>query len=376
MNTADGVALKAQFEGAKYWQQFMKHGDEAFKSWPADIQEAFRAASGSGAGGQFAEKGVAAPSENRLYNFLSNNRVTRSNILGKRGGEPVEGALRMGMAIDTIRKGGSVEDALTRITRVHFDYSQVSKLDEQMKRIIPFWTFMSRNLPLQVTEMWTKPKVYAIYQSAVRNLGTTPGAFTPQYWLDAGAVNTGVNVPDIGNVQAGGPLYFAPDIGQTRLQQDLSNIAKAGQGDFGGIISSGNPLITAPLEFATGHDFYTGQNYGPNDVVNADPITTTLGRIFGQTNEAGQVTQKWQNMLRSLNPVMDRSIRLAPNIAGGTERDKSRQLESYARMLGAPIRVLTPQAQDSEYWRRYYKQQDEIDRVKQMMQLLAQKQAG
>jgi hypothetical protein len=370
MNTADGVALKAQFEGAKYWSQFMKRGEEAIKEWPAEIQEAFRAAAGSGAGGQFTEAGVAATSENRLYNALSNNRFTRSGLLGKRGGERVEGALRMGMAIDTVRKGGTVEDALSRISRVHFDYSQVSALDEKMKRIIPFWTFMSRNLPLQVSEMWTKPRTYAVYESALRNLGSAPEQYTPQYWLDAGGRNTGINIPDLPG-QSGGSLFFQPDLGYTRIQNDINNLAQAGGGDLGGLLAAGNPIVTAPLEFATKHDLYTGQSYGPTDNVNADPITTTLGRLFGQTNEAGQVSIPFQNLLRSINPVQDRTIRLAPQIAGGTDRDKSRQLESYARLLGFPGRVLTPQAQQSEVNRRFFEMKDEQDRIRKMLELQA-----
>jgi uncharacterized protein (DUF2236 family) len=80
-------------------------------------------------------------------------------------------------------------------------------------------------------------------------------------------------------------------------------------------------------------------------------------------------------MLRSVNPLMDRGIRLAPQIAGGTDKDKSRQLESYARLLGVPARVLTPTAKDSEYWRQYYDAKDEQDRVRKMLELQA-RQAG
>ncbi len=80
-------------------------------------------------------------------------------------------------------------------------------------------------------------------------------------------------------------------------------------------------------------------------------------------------------MLRSVNPLMDRSIRLAPSVAGGNPRDFSRVLESYARFMGAPIRVNTPEAQDSEFWRRYYEVADEQKRQQKMYELQA-RQAG
>ena len=374
MNSSDGVPLATQLEGWNLWQKYMGGGETWLSKQDEQIQEGFRAAFGSGAGGRFTESGVAQPSENRIMNAVMNNRATRWS---QRQGERVEGGVRLGMALDTLRTGGTVDDALQRITRIHFDYGQVSALDERMKRLIPFWTFMSRNLPMQVVQMWTKPKLYARYEDLVNNFSEEAEEYTPAYWLKAGAWNTGEQVPDVpglGGAQ-GLPLYLQPDLGFTRLGSDIQDME-----DFlslerpGAVLSNVNPWLTAPVEFATKKDIFTGREFGPEDYTEVGGVMTPikyLAAALGQTNEAGQVSENFLNAIRAVNPTMDRTARVAPQLTGGDDEAKRRQFESIARFLGAPIRTLTPQPQQSEYFRRYYEMQEEMARQRAMARTAA-----
>jgi hypothetical protein len=366
MNTSDGVPQRLQLEGAKLWQQFMKGGEGFLNKQPEDIRQAFEAAMASGAGGRFTEAGVAQSADSRLYDKLARNRATRWS---QRQGERVEGGVRLGMALDSIRRGESVQGALDRITRIHFDYGQVSKLDEQAKRLIPFWTFMSRNMPLQVTQMWTKPRVYAAYNSMLRNFSTEPEQYTPQYWLDAGAFNTGEQ-------PTGLPLYLQPDLGHTRLGSDVQDIEDFLSGEnLGGLLSNINPILSAPVEFAMKRDAFTGREFGPDDYSEMNgPLglpAKALATVLGQTNEAGQVSDNFMNVVRSLNPLQDRSARLLPQLSGGDAEAVQRQPESIARFLGLPVRTLTPEQQRSEYFRRYYDMLAEQDRIQKMLETQA-----
>jgi hypothetical protein len=91
----------------------------------------------------------------------------RASAGSRRLNENVEMAMRMGMAINGIERGLDPLAAGARISRVQFDYTQLSKLDETMKMFIPFWTFASRNIPLQMVNQVLRPGFYQAYDAMV-----------------------------------------------------------------------------------------------------------------------------------------------------------------------------------------------------------------
>lgn len=357
MNTSDGVALRAQLEGVNKWRAFVRAADplEFYKNLEPEWQKAFDSVFATGAGGRFFESGVAqatAIGRTRLKEGIFRNKAT---ILSQRAGQRVEGSVRLGMAFDTLRNGGTVEDAINRITRVHFDYSQVSKFDENMKRLIPFWTFMSRNLPLQFTQMWMKPKVYNWYRSLVRNVSVPAPEFTPEYITQGGGFNTGAKTPDISGVPiiggmmgAGMPIFASPDFSQNRYEDDVARFTGALQGEgWGQLLSDFNPYLTAPLEYATDTNLFTGRHYAPDDYRKASGVTDmAMLPLMMLTNQVkrgpnGEInySEKGVDAYRSMIPILDRISRLAPQSAGGQGSD--RQMESIMRFLGIPVRTIS-----------------------------------
>lgn len=372
MNTTDGVALRNQLAGVHMWRDFVRAKDplEFYRGLTPRWQQAFDAVFATGAGGRFFESGVAeatAIGRTRLKEGIFRNKAT---ILSQRAGQRVEGSVRLGMALDTIKNGGSLEDAINRITRVHFDYSQVSKFDENMKRLIPFWTFMSRNLPLQFTQMWMKPKVYNWYKSLVRNVGTEAPEFTPEYITEGGGFNTGattpeINIPGLGTA-AGMPIFASPDFAQNRYEGDVARLTGALQGEgWGQILSDFNPYLTAPIEYATDRDLFTGRTYQPDDWRKASGITDMamlpLMALTGQTRRGGDgdiyYQEKGIDAYRSMIPILDRISRLAPGTAGGEAND--RQLESMLRFLGVPIRTISEKQMQNERRSRVFDARDQ-----------------
>jgi hypothetical protein len=361
MNTVDGVPLRTQREGLALWRQFEKAEDPAqwLRGQSKEIQDAFDATFASGAGGRFLESGVAqstASGRSRLKEGVYRNRVTTKS---QEIGQHVEGSVRLGMALDSTRNGASAAAAYDRLARIHFDYASVSKLDEQAKRLVPFWTFTSRNLPMQISEMWKKPKVYAWYNSFVRNFAVDPAEFTPEYFESVGAWNTGETV-------AGLPLYLQPDLPHVRVREDIDRFTKALQGEnIGQVASDLNPFFTAPVEYVTGQDLYTGRQYKDTDWTKAegaaDAAMLPIMALLGQTKKGADGTyyqDKGMNALRAINPLLDRSIRLIPG-ASSSSGDPSRQYEAIARTLGIPIRTLSPQQQESTRRSAYYDQLDQ-----------------
>ena len=360
MNTADGVTLATPAEGASLFASFMRSKDPA--EWLATkgakvlnketgltVADAFDAAWGSGIGGRYFERGVGDRASLR-YKALEkafDNPLTR---FSKGMGGGVEGMARLPMALDSIRMGMTVDDALERITRIHFDYSQVSRFDERAKRMIPFWTFMSRNLPLQVSMMWTNPKRYAQYGHFVRNFSVPDEEGTPEYFGETGAFNTGAKL-------GGLPLYLQPDLPFTRLTEEMEKAENLlSDADPRRLLSDFNPLYTAPVEFITGQDIYTGRQLDETDMRQTGTLEKPielLGRLFnaGETAPTGErfTEERLINLVRALVPVYDRGVRLAPGgVTGGTSEDaQSRQMESWLRFLGAPVRQLSPQQQQA-----------------------------
>ena len=382
MNSSEDVTLKTQMRAVQLWRQFVEADDAV--AWMRTLREtnpaaadAFRATFGSGAGGQFMERGVSELRQGgaRINERIFANRLTRASQ--RFGANWVEGPVRLALALDSTTKGMTVTDAINRVTRVHFDYGQVSRFDERAKRVIPFWTFMSRNVPLQFTQMWTKPRTYLRYQSFVRNmqLGVEEDPLIPQYIKEAGGFDTGIRtpgwmrqIPFAGNLlpPEGMPVVLQPDLPHTRLQDDINRFAAAAGGQNPGqALSDINPFFTAPFEYAMGKDFFTGKEYGPEDWSQAQGLGTPLAIALaavggGKRGPDGQwyLQDKALNALRSLVPPIDRTARLTPGLIEAEPENSDRMLESYLRFLGMPVRTISDDQKQSELANRYYRTRD------------------
>jgi hypothetical protein len=378
MNATEGVGVREQLRALRLWKQYRaaENPVEFLRGLPEAQRNAFRATFASGAGGQFVEGGVgeARAGVGRAVERVFSNPATR---LSKRAGSWVEGPQRLALGLHTTEAGGSVTEALHRITRIHFDYGQVSKFDEQMKRIIPFWTFMSRNIPLQFTQMWMKPKMYLAYQSAARNLalGTEDQPVIPSYIQQAGGIYFGAKTPKwaskipIVGPPAGMPIVAQPDLPQFRYMDDLQRIQNAlsGQG-LGQMATNLNPMITVPAEFTSRTDFFTGQQFQPNDTVQVGGVAIPYAiamSMFGQARRGAD--GKWyvdaaaMNAARGLDPNLDKVLRLLPQVAGGEGGD--RQAESWGRWAGLPVRTISEAQQRSELRSRARQRYEEAQRV-------------
>ena len=307
------------------------------------------------------------------------NRATKWSQ--RMGQDWVEGPVRLGMALDTMskysgREWASVVDdatneALNRITRIHFDYGQVSEFDEAARRLIPFWTFMSRNLPLQISQMWTKPRAYNHYSSFVRNFKGEDDELAPAYFENIGAF-------PFADVEIGGdPLYLQPDLPHLRVTEEIENWTDFAQGkNMLRPFSDFNPFFTAPIELATGKDFFTNRNYDETDVSKAGGVYDPIARLLSPTQFSevvdGQpvIQDRMANFLRAVLPPLDRTTRLFPQSAGEVG-DTKRQVESIARTFGIPIRSLTDKQRESTQWSQYFDEQDKQAEQEAMLRAAA-----
>lgn len=376
MNSSDNVPIKTQMKAARLMHRMAraaKRGkyDEFLGTLTPLERQSIEGAMGTGMGGFFRERGVG---DRATARYAISERIFENPLtdMSKRAGSFVEGAVRLPVVMDTLENGGTVLEGMQRARRLHFDYSQVSQFDERMKRLIPFWTFMSRNLPLQISQMWTHPRTYAKYNSFIRNFRGEKEPGEPDYFGSTGAFR-------FMDVELGGlPMYLQPDFAHTRLEEDAQNAY-----DFLSFenmvrpLTNFNPLYTAPLEFATGKDFFTGRQYDETDLRQTGPLEAPIAALLamlGQSEVAPNgkrvYSEKALDTARSLIPLYDRAVRLAPGPTTGaaSEDAMNRRIESYLRFIGIPVRQLSPQQQRAQLRSDRFSALDDRDMQRAIMQ--------
>jgi len=302
MNMSDGVTMANHAEAVRSWKKYLKdpvaYLDDIQVSDP-QLYDAYVATFGSGAGGNFVEAELGQAS---MGGKLLHNKWT--NASHKLGGN-VEGPVRLAAAINSTKvlKHDSYQ-ALARVNRLHFDYSKISSLDRGMKRLIPFWTFMSRNLPLQMQQMVLRPKLYAAYNSALRNLGN-PINSAPE-WMNG-------NVIGLDRQGPGDRWGLTPDLPHVNAIQDVAETFDIR--DPGRAVSNLNPVAVAPLEAIVGEKFRFGTEMGT-----AERVLHPLQQIVAPIAQGNRLT-------------------------GGrvlaTDRYEGREVEKIANWLGIPVHKVT-----------------------------------
>jgi hypothetical protein len=335
---AAGADLKNMREGFRLWRMM----DDAFKkgqsldsfisSLPAEQQNFARIAAetmlGLGNG----------KTDNAMEGFVrGGSRITDNKLLdiSRTAGQKVEGSARFMLAYDSVARGFTPDEAFNRTRRYLIDYSEKTALDEVMRDIIPFWTWMSRNFPLQIVNRWTNPKPYLVYEKFSRNLREDlgEGEVTPGYLAESDAINLG------------GSNYLTLDMPFSKIDEQVSDLTNPGS--WLGYV---NPGIKVPLELMTNRNTFTGKSFGDDYV----PVSGALSMLVPFLQAAGQIEynakgepmarEKAVHALTSMIPPLGRAQSLS---AGGQQGSNS--LNAF---LGVPVRNATAGSQDAERYSR------------------------
>lgn len=189
--------------------------------------------------------------------------------------------------------------SVSRIKRIHFDYSELSRFDKKMKAVIPFWIFMSRNLPLQMQQMMLKPRVYAQYGSFVRNV-KAPNQDMKQWQEDRGGFVLFNDSTMFGG--SGQNIVLMPDLQHLSMADDASKLSARDPLRF---LSQANPLLRVPAELYLNRKFYKGtpfydENKAQYAALQTVPPAATAARLFGGITGVGpykdrSALQAWLN---------------------------------------------------------------------------------
>ena len=379
MNLSDNVQLVDQYEAHTYVNRLNKEGVAMFDdpSLPDWLPQAMEGAWGSGIRGSLGATEVGIGKNSVTTNFLEGRRGGRvgTAIVNAAGDNPltrlsqqwgtdaVEAPLRLAVALNTFKRstkpggsgllpanrlpssvndlddiarqgGGTVGDqiakrraqtyeelsdeALERVTRLHFDYSQLSGADEVARRLVPFWTFFSRNLPLQMQQMFLNPRTYAKYNHFRKNFEINePTDIVPKQWRDSLAFKVLDEVPFRPGRRS---LYATPDLPFTRLHESLEAWKNPSK-----MLAQANPVFRVAGELVFDRKAHSGNEFYPDE-------------------------NKWLYALSSLIPPVQRFDSLTggwATAAVGSDSTWKREnrANAWAGFTGFPFKELT----DSRY---------------------------
>jgi hypothetical protein len=270
--------LKAKKAGST-WDEFMKTLDPNM----AEVMNVARDGSIGSGGGIYTEVMKEAIG-GRLEKFWL---IRKNYALGQAS----DNYSRFILAYDSALKGNDAVTAAARVKRFFFDYEDLSTLDKVMKQIIPFWVFYSRNMHVQITNMWLNPKPYLIYNNVKDNISDREKPLPP-FVRQMG----GFKLP------VGKGLYAMPDFGFTRINQELSDLTNPKR-----LLNKVNPVFSVPIEQIMGRDAFTEKEF-----------TGTQDRLL--------------NILRSVAPPAQQVDRLITN------DNPMSQLNAWLGYLGSPVR--------------------------------------
>ena len=102
-----------------------------------------------------------------LHDLLEGKAVrpkTRAEAL-RRWANNREDVVRLATYIGARKRGLDPEKAAAYVAKHHFDYSDLTELERRvLRRVMPFWVFSARNIPLQMRSLVGRPGKFAQYE--------------------------------------------------------------------------------------------------------------------------------------------------------------------------------------------------------------------
>jgi hypothetical protein len=299
-------------------------------------------------------------------------------VANRKAGEFIENYTRFGLMWDGISKGLSPAEATARVNKYLIDYSDLSNLDKVAKQIIPFWTFMSRNTPLQIELMWTNPRAYALYNNLKDNFeGPSEeegGLVIPGYEKERGVfpLETPIDIPGVPESIKNAGRYAAaiPGVGPALglisqfpgLEADVirpglpfpgggDNVIKGFIENPKGFLANTNPVFRAPLEAAFGVKLFTGAPIAEK----GQAATSTAAKFKYLGRELFSPTSPIVSLLRTIPPVAQ--SKFLEEYFGVNPDDAEPMVQTVNSILsyiGAPLGTQRTESSVNELKSRFY----------------------
>ena len=227
----------------------------------------------------------AAEAAYRKYlDFMFTNKLQR---MGNNMAQGSEIRLRFSAFMDGMNKYNDLGAAMDQVHLLHFDYADLSEVEQHIRRLVPFYTWTRRNVPLQLRSMVMQPGKIQRFLYANQEFQNAFGAEGDESWLNQ-------FLPEYLDNQDGFVTKFKfldNNVGAyLRLPFEDVNKLFSVKGlprreEFVNMLGP----YTIPLELATGRDLATGREL---DALGKDRVQV-LGNIIPQ---AGTAQRAWASV--------------------------------------------------------------------------------
>lgn len=162
----------------------------------------------------------------------------------RKTGTAVENNARLTLFIDQLAKGKNAQEATIHTKKFLFDYGELTDFEKtKLKRVIPFYTWLRKNIPLQLEQVAKQPGKYAGVvhaKDAIEQFsGDEEEKFLPDFMRTQEMY---IRMPN--------GKYFRPDL----PFQDLSRAF-----ELRNWVSASSPLIKGFFEVTANRNFFTGK---------------------------------------------------------------------------------------------------------------------
>lgn len=284
----------------------------------------------------------------------------------KRINARVEQYHRGALMFDTLRKGGSFDQGFRRVSKFHFNYEDLADWEKWTRdNIIPFWTWTSRNLPLQLETIVRNPRMYQRWNEVKQNFSDDDSELlVPDYLRSTKSVFV--------NTKIGGQKidYISPDLPFSSADEVVDKLANL---DLSVVGSQLAPPIKTPAELTLGSKFFAGVPLS-DKWIPADHATNSLAKIPGvakvlvaagkaKRGPNGELLMRERDAyaLESFVPIYGRLRRLAPT---DPKYDEA-VFGSIVSFMGLGLHTVTERDQTNEAYRRADELYKVIDELKQ-----------
>lgn len=238
--------------------------------------------------------------------------------------------------IHNLKQGQSFEQAAATTKKFLFDYFDLTSFERKvMKRIIPFYTWTRKNIPLQLEVLVKNPRVFARINDVQNAIAgeNIDWKEKPEYIQDM-----------VGIQPKGSDMY----VGMNLPYQDLTRLP-INSNASADLLSSVNPIIRAPIESITNQKWWTGQELEKYPGEQTDiPVLTTLMEMLGQ-EQGPQIGARYGGNALNNIPILNRAGNLLDAVSG-KETNDTRNLSRVSTTMGGPSVFDAASVENSADW--------------------------
>jgi hypothetical protein len=256
---------------------------------------------------------------------------------GRGVGNIVESMNRVSAYIGLRKQGYNAQEAAARVKELHVDYSNLTDGERRvMRRLFPFYSFTKGMVSMVTKELTEKPGGALAQTMRGTNMLKGGNATTPDYVMETTSIPLGQQEDGSDRYITGLGLMHEMPLGMfpTGLQDaGLTGLAML------------NPLVKAPLEYATGQSFFQQGPDGGRPLKDVDPLLGRIGANLkqyatGEPQLDPVPTPRWLEVAASNSPL----TRYLSMFRQATDTRKSTGDKALGLLSGVRVQDISPQA--------------------------------